>query len=75
MGIVWHNRYMDETATHQAHIIDDLCKANARLKQDSQIIRDLLTDALHALRNGSPHVTDEFIDRSIAILARQRSTN
>jgi len=30
--------------------------------------RDLLTDALHALRNGSPHVTDEYIDRTLSAM-------
>lgn len=54
--------------TETAHIIDDLCKTNARLFESNQIVRDLLIDALHALRSGSPHVTDEFIDRSIVIL-------
>lgn len=34
----------------------------------------LLADALHALRNGSPEVTDEFLDRTLRELtaARQR---
>ena len=32
-----------------------------------------LVDALHALRNGSPEVTDEFLDRAILTLTRLRA--
>jgi hypothetical protein len=34
----------------------------------------LLTDALHALRNGSPDVTAEFLNRSIDALIDARQT-
>ena len=30
--------------------------------------RDLLTDGLHALRNGSPNVTDEYIERTLSAM-------
>ena len=33
--------------------------------------RDLLTDALHALRNGSPHVTDEYIERTLSAMSNR----
>lgn len=51
----------------------------SHLEADYEIVRTLmlrraleneqmLQDALHALRNGAPHVTDEFIERTIARL-------
>lgn len=53
-----------------AHLVDDLCKANGKLRRQTRQSADLLTDALHALRHGCPHVTDEFLDRTIANLLR-----
>lgn len=52
----------------QAHIIDDLHKSNRRLVMRTNIVRDLLEDALHALRHGAPQVTEEYIERSIGFL-------
>jgi hypothetical protein len=53
-----------------SHTIDDIetLRENALRTMIEQV--DLLTDALHALRNGSPDVTDEFLDRAITSMTR-----
>jgi ABC-type transporter Mla subunit MlaD len=50
----------------QSHTIDDLLTEVTRFRRHVRAQRDLLTDALHALRAGHTDVTDEFIDRVIA---------
>jgi len=52
--------------TAQSHSIDDLLTEVTRFRRHAAAQRDLLTDALHALRSGHYAVTDEFIDRVIA---------
>lgn len=56
-----------------AHAIDDreLLRAHASRTIARQV--DLLTDGLHALRNGSPHVTEEFLERAIVALTAEVS--
>lgn len=45
--------------------LDDVERARTKLVRAANAAETLLHDALHALRNGSPHITDEFIDRAI----------
>ena len=52
----------------QSHIIDDLEKERTAMVRKVNRAIPLLEDALHALRNGSPHVTDEYLERVIADL-------
>lgn len=52
----------------QSHTIDDLLRDLAAHRRAVADARSMLTDALHALRNGSPDVTDEFIDRTLVAL-------
>lgn len=52
----------------QSHIIDDLEKERTAMVRKVKAALPLLGDALHALRNGSPHVTDEYLERVIADL-------
>lgn len=52
------------------HHVDDLCKAHAAIARPADAAVLMLTDALHALRHGSPHITDEFLDRTIINLTR-----
>jgi hypothetical protein len=61
---------LTEAQVEQSHIIDDLATENARLRRAVAAAVPMLTDALHALRNGSPHVTDEYLDRTILDLTR-----
>jgi hypothetical protein len=46
-----------------SHLIDDAETTRTHPIRTLKDSVDLLTDALHALRNGSPHVTDEFVER------------
>lgn len=57
----------------QSLIIDDLLQQRAATLRATDATLQLLMDGLHALRNGSPDVTDEFVDRSVIILARLRA--
>ena len=56
---------MTAREVEMSHTIDDIETARTKLVRDRAEVRRLLTDALHALRNGAPHVTDEFIDRAL----------
>jgi len=51
-------------------IIDDLERERTKAIRTLREQKDLLSDALHALRNGSPAVTEEFLERSIAAIAK-----
>ena len=51
-----------------AHTIADLDAARTRAVRVAEAEAAMLTDALHALRNGSPAVTEEFLDRAITNL-------
>lgn len=51
-----------------AHIIDDLLRKNARLRNNAGHARSLLLDAMHALEHGHLDVVAEFLDRSVAHL-------
>lgn len=48
---------------------DALLTAQQRIHRDIRQHADRLDDALHALRNGSPHITDEFLDRTVRQLS------
>lgn len=52
------------------HAYQDVLTDKFTLKRGSQRAVELLTDALHALRHGSPHITDEFIERAINHLVK-----
>lgn len=52
------------------HGIDDGEKARTVVLRGALNAIALLTDGLHALRHGSPEITDEFIDRSITHLTK-----
>lgn len=58
-----------DAVAEQAHIIADLHAELSAHRRHTKLANALLVDALHALRNGSPHVTDEYIDR-ILVAAR-----
>jgi hypothetical protein len=51
-----------------AHIIADLSADRATAIRALKSSSELLTDGLHALRNGSPNVADEFMDRAITAI-------
>lgn len=55
----------------RSHHVDDYEALRTRIVRvlDKQI--DLLSDGLHALRNGATDVADEFTDRTIAALSRE----
>lgn len=58
-----------DSAAELAHTVDRYEKV---VTADLRMLiyhRDLLTDALHALRNGSPHVTDEYIERTLSAMS------
>lgn len=54
---------MDEYQIMKSHLIDDYETVRTHALRTLLRQTDLLDDALHALRNGSPHVTDEFVER------------
>lgn len=60
----------DALEVEHVHAVADLVEENGRMRRTVREVSDLLADALHALRNGRPDVTDEFIDRSLSRLAR-----
>lgn len=51
-----------------AHTIADLDAARTKAVRVCTAEAASLTDALHALRNGAPEVTDEYLDRAISAL-------
>jgi hypothetical protein len=55
-------------AVERSHQIDTFESLRTRIVRGLDRQLELLTDGLHALRNGSPEVTEEFIERSIAAI-------
>lgn len=54
------------------HTITDLDTARTAALRMADTYARLLTDGLHALRNGSPHVAEEFMERTVDALERSR---
>ena len=54
------------------HDLNDMLIRNGLINAAIGDACHMLTDALHALRNGHTDVTQEFIDRTITNLARLR---
>lgn len=53
------------------HVIDGYEKIVTADLRMLQQYRNLLDDGLHALRNGSPHVTEEFIERTMDAMTKR----
>lgn len=53
---------------HDPHTIADLDAARTKAVRVAEAEVAMLTDALHALRNGAPAVTEEFLNRAITNL-------
>jgi hypothetical protein len=51
-----------------SHTIDDLATDNARACRVVRAQVEMLDLALHALRHGSPDVTDEYVERALEAL-------
>lgn len=64
---------MNSDEIRLAHVIDDAEKQRTAALRASVAATALLTDGLHALRAGRSHITDEFVERAIAILNSQTS--
>ncbi|MEV7810301.1 hypothetical protein AB0P05_06130 [Streptomyces flaveolus] len=60
------NRVVDKS-----HMADDYETLRTRIIRRLGGEIDLLTDGLHALRNGAPNVAEEFLDRSLLVLTRE----
>lgn len=60
---------LTDREVEQSHVIDDLSTVLSAHRRAVKDARSMLTDALHALRNGSPEVADEFIDRTLTSFA------
>lgn len=58
-------------AIRLAHVIDDYERMRTSAVRSMSSSVDLLTDALHALRNGAPNVTGEYLDRVIYALTTE----
>lgn len=54
----------------QSHTIADLLTELGRYKRANRQAVDMLADAAHALGAGQPSVTLEYVDRTIADLAK-----
>jgi hypothetical protein len=59
---------MDHTVIRQSHIIDDLETKRAHAHGMLVRNRQLLADALDAIRNGDAHVAEEFVDRFLTLV-------
>ena len=60
----------DHDVIRMSHTIDDIERKRTSAVRTMKDARDLLGDALEALRAGDGHVADEFVDRAlIAIVA------
>ena len=57
---------------HPDALLDD---ARTTLLRSTRAAERMLADALHALRDGRTHITDEFIDRTLCDLRRARQTH
>jgi hypothetical protein len=66
----------EDRITRLVHYVDDLEKARTIAVRALDQAEAMLSDALHALRNGSLHITDEYLDRTIDDLraARKRGS-
>lgn len=61
----------DNRVVDKSHMADDYETLRTRIIRRLSGEIDLLTDGLHALRNGAPSVAEEFLDRSLLALARE----
>ncbi|MFJ8046798.1 hypothetical protein [Streptomyces luteogriseus] len=61
----------DNRVVDKSHMADDYETLRTRIIRRLGGEIDLLTDGLHALRNGAPDVAEEFLDRSLLALARE----
>jgi hypothetical protein len=55
----------------QSHMIDDYEQLRTRVIRRLGSEIDLLADGLHALCNGAPEITAEFLERSLSALMRE----
>ncbi|MFI1652735.1 hypothetical protein ACH4XT_38200 [Streptomyces avidinii] len=61
----------DNRVVDKSHMTDDYETLRTRIIRRLGGEIDLLTDGLHALRNGAPNVAEEFLDRSLLALTRE----
>ena len=61
----------DNRVVDKSHMADDYETLRTRTIRRLSGEIDLLTDGLHALRNGAPTVAEEFLDRSLLALTRE----
>lgn len=61
----------DNRVVDKSHMSDDYETLRTRVIRRLGGEIDLLTDALHALRNGAAPVAEEFLDRSLLALSRE----
>ncbi|MGY1453671.1 hypothetical protein [Streptomyces sp. SS8] len=61
----------DSRMVDKSHLTDDYETLRTRIIRRLGGEIDLLTDGLHALRNGAPNVAEEFLDRSLLALTRE----
>lgn len=61
----------DNRVVDKSHMADDYETLRTRIIRRLGGEVDLLTDGLHALRNGAPNVAEEFLDRSLLALSRE----
>jgi hypothetical protein len=61
----------DKRVVDKSHMADDYETLRTRIIRRLSGEVDLLTDALHAMQNGSPSVAEEFLDRSVMALNRE----
>jgi hypothetical protein len=61
----------DNRVVDKSHMADDYETLRTRIIRRLNGEIDLLTDGLHALRNGAPSVAEEFLDRSLLALTRE----
>lgn len=66
---------MPDLLPDDLHVLADLDDARTAMLRSSRSALLLLEDALHALRDGSTHITDEFLERSIKHLTKGISRN
>lgn len=61
----------DNRVVDKSHMTDDYETLRTRIIRRLGGEIDLLSDGLHALRNGAPTVAEEFLDRSLLALTRE----
>lgn len=61
----------DNRVVDKSHMTDDYETLRTRIIRRLGDEISLLTDGLHALRNGAPNVAEEFLDRSLLALTRE----